>query len=1846
MPGAAHTRRPDQRTYTLLLSAYPDSGVSAIESTPVEGALFSEPILLTSLDPEDLTVDGVPADGLTLIDAHTVDFTIASADEGDGLYHVEIAAGAITSLSGQGLEAFSATFDYDATNPTVIASSISEGEVVAPGSLVYEVQFSEELATEGLGAEDVALVDSIRGASVPADAFVYDPGTSTATVTYNNLPEGNYTLTLLTSATAFRDRRGNLLDGAPSFPLPSGDGTPGDPFEVNFQVDRTTDAFPVPLGPVVPAGGLIHSGSVVGVLNASGDMDVFTIQLDPSQTVSLALVPQSATPQARLELFSPDGTSLGSVDASAAGQTVYLQTLPAADAGTYRIEVSSLAGAGAFDLDLVLNAALEEESLSGSANNDLAGAQDLAAAWIEVGNGGQRAAVLGTADGAGSTADVYRVDLDAGEVLTWLLTGQAGNQPTFEVLDSSGTVLALSAGGTVGAGQSVTEFVVPDSGAYYVRIAGNGDYSLLVVRNMGFELADQVYFTDFQSGAGPEWSTTATDNSVAAFTRFLGRLSNGSTTLTLPTVPGRGYVVEFDLMIIDSWDGNNTSYGPDYFNVDVDGTRVFHHTFTNSGANQTYPRVPDVGGQNFGWSGWNDAIYRGVSIPFIAADTSTAIRFYDGGLQGLSDESWGLDNVRVRTQDIGLTGRVLGHYAMGVDQYQFSAQAGDELFIYTTTPGDGPGQPDNTFDAYLQLYNPEGLLVALDDDSGPQNDGRNAAIAYTVPEGADGTYTLRVQGAGTGAYTVNIEGATGTVSPLPEVVATAPAEGQRFDAPPASLDLTFSQWLRIDTLEASDVTLDGGASVTGIQVIDGRTVRYLLSVPDVEATYTYTLAAGSVLDLQGDANPEYQGTFLIDKTGPRVADQIPAQQTSAPFSQLTFVFDEAINPVSFTTSDVTQFTGPGGVSLMTQLTGVSVSGNQATVTFNAQSAQGTYIMQIGPNIEDLVGNKMDQNGNGTPGEAGDYYLATIDLQSADLIVSSLDLPENAVFGAPITFSWTVQNIGSDPAIEGWKDQAWLSTDATYSGDDIPLLASPISPPTGSIPLGSSATYTQTATVNLPLSAALSGGIYYILVKTDASNQQPENNENNNFKSESISISLPPLPDLVVSSIDAPIEAFSGQNIQYSWTVTNHGTGPATGTWSDRVLLSADTAVGNDLLLGNFSFTGTINAGESITRTQTYTLPIAMEGDRWFIVQTDIYNQLFEHANEGNNIRVSDVPMDVQLSPFPNLQVTQMIPPAEAFSSQQAVVEWVVSNTGTGSTSAPVWYDRVWLSTDNVLDDGDTYLGQVANPSYLNPGDSYLNSLTVTLPQGIQGDYWFIVKTDVSNHVYEHNNENDNVGVGPKTSVTMTPPPDLRVTSIMGPDAAFTNQTVTVSWTVLNDDTTPGAGGRTLQTGWYDTVYLSSSPDALVDTITLGQVWRSGALNPGETYSRSLAVTIPVHIQGDWYFFVRTDSGNHVFEHVFKGNNLEVRRDESLAPRPTEITMTPPDLEVDFVDAPGNAQSSHSMSFTYQVTNWGVGRTPNSSWYDAFYLSSDTTLDAEDLYLGRVSHYGALDLGESYTRTATATLPNGLAGDYYVLVHTDSSNFVFEGPTGSPGENNNVTASDAPVQIVSNPPDLVIIPGSFEPWAMAQAGSFLRASWGVLNQGVGQTVGGTWKCKVYVSLDAVKGGSDDRLLATFVRNGDLAAGDSYYALDRQINIPIDLSGTVYLYVRTDADNQVYEGENENNNDSELVPVTIVQNLADLQVTALQPITGPIQAGDWVNVQWTVENTGSGQTNVLSWRDRIYLSSDDVLGNGNDRYLGSFVRSSPLAAGDSYTVSATVRIPTNVSGPFYLGSLDRR
>ena len=73
-------------------------------------------------------------------------------------------------------------------------------------------------------------------------------------------------------------------------------------------------------------------------------------------------------------------------------------------------------------------------------------------------------------------------------------------------------------------------------------------------------------------------------------------------------------------------------------------------------------------------------------------------------------------------------------------------------------------------------------------------------------------------------------------------------------------------------------------------------------------------------------------------------------------------FDSDIDEASFTIADVT-LTGPSGA---VAITGVSHLMNHTyRIAFAKPSSAGTHTLTVGPNITDAIGNRMDQNGNGS-----------------------------------------------------------------------------------------------------------------------------------------------------------------------------------------------------------------------------------------------------------------------------------------------------------------------------------------------------------------------------------------------------------------------------------------------------------------------------------------------------------------------------------------------------------------------------------------------------------------------------------------------------------------------------------------------------------------------------------------------------------------------------------------------------------------------------------------------------------------------------------------------------------------
>ncbi len=153
----------------------------------------------------------------------------------------------------------------------------------------------------------------------------------------------------------------------------------------------------MPLEAEAPLGSLIYDPSVTGMIDPAGDTDSFTIDVDAGQTFTVLVTPAAGL-QPTIELRDPANTLIGSNTGGAAGAAAILQAIPTGSAGTYTMTVSGAAGTtGSYNLRVILNAALDNESHDGPTNDTLPTAQDINGSFIDLTTGtAQRGAVLGS----------------------------------------------------------------------------------------------------------------------------------------------------------------------------------------------------------------------------------------------------------------------------------------------------------------------------------------------------------------------------------------------------------------------------------------------------------------------------------------------------------------------------------------------------------------------------------------------------------------------------------------------------------------------------------------------------------------------------------------------------------------------------------------------------------------------------------------------------------------------------------------------------------------------------------------------------------------------------------------------------------------------------------------------------------------------------------------------------------------------------------------------------------------------------------------------------------------------------------------------------------------------------------------------------------------------------------------------------------------------------------------------------------------------------------------------------------------------------------------------------------
>ncbi|KKM63916.1 hypothetical protein LCGC14_1506650, partial [marine sediment metagenome] len=153
--------------------------------------------------------------------------------------------------------------------------------------------------------------------------------------------------------------------------------------------------LPYPLTLLEPLGSMASSGGAVGTFDSPGETDGWTLDLIAGQTLAVAARPLDGSLDVGLALVDASSVVLASVDAQAAGGAETLRAVQIEADGTYTIEITAGLGSGSYEMTVWLNAQIEAEQ-SGADNDDLATAEDLSGAWIDLGDGAHRAVIAGS----------------------------------------------------------------------------------------------------------------------------------------------------------------------------------------------------------------------------------------------------------------------------------------------------------------------------------------------------------------------------------------------------------------------------------------------------------------------------------------------------------------------------------------------------------------------------------------------------------------------------------------------------------------------------------------------------------------------------------------------------------------------------------------------------------------------------------------------------------------------------------------------------------------------------------------------------------------------------------------------------------------------------------------------------------------------------------------------------------------------------------------------------------------------------------------------------------------------------------------------------------------------------------------------------------------------------------------------------------------------------------------------------------------------------------------------------------------------------------------------------------
>lgn len=545
-----------------------------------------------------------------------------------------------------------------------------------------------------------------------------------------------------------------------------------------------------------------------------------------------------------------------------------------------------------------------------------------------------------------------------------------------------------------------------------------------------------------------------------------------------------------------------------------------------------------------------------------------------------------------------------------------------------------------------------------------------------------------------------------------------------------------------------------------------------------------------------------------------------------------------------------------------------------------------------------------------------------------------------------------------------------------------------------------------AQYSFAMPADLLPGTYYLYVATNADSAIFESPYSLKWKrSAALTVTR---PDLTVSSVTLPANAIGGQQIAIGYTIENTGSGSVfNSARKDEIFVSPSPVFdASAQKIATFSFTESIAAGASLTKSFNYTFGAEAPGTRYFFVKTNVDSASFKETNYTNNQGSSS--LSYSPGTASDLIVSQVNVPDSAFSVFGAPLKYTVTNNGSGTTYGS-WVDSVFISCNAVFNRSTSFFialrpqekSVVSGASY---SDSFLvyPPLTHTLHSCFTGidvdDVYFHVIANSNQSAFESSYANNKGASGLRKLIN--PNVDHIITGITMPDVITAGRSFTGSWNVKNLGYNPG---QKYYSFWYDTWYLVVDSAAPGNKVKIFDSYGNNVLNRNQSFTYQRQVSVPNITAGEYYVMVVTNSSHQIPGEKNTGNNAMFVR--GADGRAKKIQVQAP-VEADITGILGSYQpvinAGQILQLPLTITNHGPGDATPAYYNNYVWLSTDFVPGNQgDVLLGNFNPGSVLQPGQSANTTLQLNIPNYISqGNYILIFHTNADGLVYEANFGN------------------------------------------------------------------------------------------------------------------------------------------------------------------------------------------------------------------------------------------------------